>query len=143
MNQVRVFADVHERPSGIPRKLAAFGLLVEVLPLEVGDYLVGRIVERKRVLDLHVALRNGRPWPQLHALRRGCAFPYLLVEGTDLDRGPLYRDSARGACLAAIDLGIPVLRSAHQHESALWLRRLASLENALSFSRREKPGLST
>ncbi len=82
-------------------------------------------MERKRVLDLHAAVTKGRLWPQLAKLRGACAFPYLLVEGTDIDRGPLAPNAIRGACLAAIDQGIALLRSETQRDSALWLHRLA------------------
>ena len=64
-------------------------------------------------------------WPQLGRLRAACAFPYLLVEGTDIDRGPLHHNAVRGACLAVIDQGIALLRSGYQRDSALWIHRLA------------------
>lgn len=71
-------------------------------PIRNGDYAVGAdtLVERKRVLDLHSAVPKGRLWPQLAKLRSGCAFPYLLVEGTDIDRGPLSAGRERVRALA-------------------------------------------
>jgi ERCC4-type nuclease len=77
------------------------------------------------VLDLHAAVLKGRLWPQLGELRAACAFPYLLIEGTDIDRGPLHHNAVRGACLAVIDQGIALLRSGYQRDSALWIYRLA------------------
>jgi ERCC4-type nuclease len=77
------------------------------------------------VLDLHAAVLKGRLWPQLGKLRAACSFPYLLVEGTDIDRGPLHYNAVRGACLAAIDQGIALLRTGYQRDSALWIHRLA------------------
>jgi Fanconi anemia group M protein len=127
MAAVRVLVDVQERRSGIPDLLAELGAEVEVLALPAGDYMLGddTIVERKRVLDLHTAVGKGRLWPQLTKLRAACAFPYLLVEGTHLDRGGLHPNAVRGVCLAAIDMGIALLRSDHQRDSARWLHRLA------------------
>jgi DNA excision repair protein ERCC-4 len=124
---VRIVADVHEQQSGIPARLVELGATIEITSLPGGDYAVGAdtVVERKRVLDLHAAIVNGRLWPQLARLRGSCAFPYLLVEGTNLDRGPLSPNSVRGACLAAMDQGIALIRSDHQQDSALWLHRLA------------------
>jgi ERCC4-type nuclease len=125
---VRIVVDVHERRSGIPEVLAGeLGVEVDVAALPAGDYAVGAdtLVERKRVLDLHTAVTKGRLWPQLAKLRAAAAFPYLLVEGTDIDRGPLSPAAIRGVCLAAIDLGIAVLRSGQPRDSALWLHRLA------------------
>jgi ERCC4-type nuclease len=100
-----------------------------VLALSAGDYAVGddTLVERKAVLDLHSAVRRGYLWAQLAKLRAGCAFPYLLVEGRDIDGGGrgLHPNAIRGACLAVIDQGVALLRSVDQADSALWLHRLA------------------
>ena len=124
---VRIIVDVHERQSGIADTLRELGAQVEIASLPAGDYAIGAdtLVERKRVLDLHAAVLKGRLWPQLGKLRAACAFPYLLIEGTDIDRGPLHHNAVRGACLAVIDQGIALLRSGYQRDSALWIHRLA------------------
>ena len=120
---MKIIVDTHERQSGIAETLAELGAEIEVAALPAGDYAVGvdTLVERKRVLDLHAAVVKGRLWPQLGKLRGACAFPYLLVEGTDLDRGPLHHNAIRGVCLAVIDQGIALLRSGYQRDSALWI----------------------
>ena len=124
---VKIIVDVHERQSRIAETLAELGAEIEIASLPAGDYAVGAdtLVERKRVLDLHAAVLKGRLWPQLGKLRGACAFPYLLVEGTDIDRGQLHHNAVRGACLAVIDQGIALLRSGNQRDSALWIHRLA------------------
>jgi hypothetical protein len=118
---VKIIVDVHERQSGIAGTLVELGAAIEIAPLPAGDYAVGAntLVERKRVLDLHAAVLKGRFWPQLGKLRAACAFPYLLVEGSDLDRGPLHHNAVRGVCLAVIDQGIALLRSGYQRDSPL------------------------
>ena len=123
----KIIIDVHERQSGIPDTLAELGAEIEIASLPAGDYAVGAdtLVERKRVLDLHAAVLKGRLWPQLGKLRAACVFPYLLVEGSDLDRGPLHHNAVRGVCLAVIDQWIALLRSGYQRDSALWIHRLA------------------
>lgn len=123
----KIVVDVHERQSGIAETLAELGAEIEIAALPACDYAVGAetLVERKRVLDLHAAVLKGRLWPQLGKLRAACAFPYLLVEGSDLDRGPLHHNAVRGVCLAVIDQGIALLRSGYQRDSALWIHRLA------------------
>lgn len=123
----RIIVDVHERRSGIGETLIELGAEVDVAPLPAGDYAVGAetLVERKRVLDLHAAIMKGRFWAQLGKLRGACSFPYLLIEGSDIDRGPLHANAIRGACLAVIDQGVALLRSGYQRDSALWLHRLA------------------
>jgi len=125
--RIRVVADVHERASGIPAYLDALGLEVEIAALPAGDYALGAdtLVERKAVSDLHGSILRSRLWPQLNKLRAACAFPYLLVEGSDLDCGPLHPNSVRGACLAAIDKGVALLRTTGPEDSARWLHRLA------------------
>jgi len=124
---IRIIVDSHEAASGIADFLRGFGAQVEVAGLPAGDYAVSQdtLVERKRVRDLHAAIIKGRFWPQIGKLRAATAFPYLLVEGTDLDRGPLHPHAVRGVCLACIDLGVALLRSDTQRDSALWLHRLA------------------
>jgi ERCC4-type nuclease len=124
---VRVIVDVHERASGIGESLEALGAEVEVAALPAGDYAVGLgvLVERKTVADMHGAIVKGRLWPQLAKLRSESVVPYLLIEGRDLDRGPLHPNAIRGACLAAIDQGLALLRSADRADSARWLHRLA------------------
>jgi ERCC4-type nuclease len=125
--QVRIVVDVHEGTSGIAELIRQLGAEVEIASLRAGDYLVGEntLVERKRVRDLHAAIVKGRLWPQLAKLGGACDFPFLLVEGTDIDRGPLHPNAVRGACLAVVDLGIALLRTETQRDSALWLHRLA------------------
>jgi Fanconi anemia group M protein len=124
---VRIVVDVHETKSGIAEMLAELGASVERAALPAGDYAVGAdtLIERKRVLDLHGAVLKGRLWPQLAKLRAASAFPYLLVEGTNVDRGPLHPNAVRGICLAVIDQGIALLQSDHQRDSARWIHRLA------------------
>lgn len=152
MPRVEVVVDLHERASGVPDALQELGVLVELAPLPAGDYVVGAetIAERKSVLDLHGAILKGRFWPQLGALRAGCRYPYLLVEGRDVDRGPLHPNAVRGACLAAMEQGIRLLRTDDRADSARWLHRLAvrsqRVENALdrpAYAQRPKasPGI--
>lgn len=126
---VRIVVDVQEQRSGIPGLLRGLGAEVEVISLTAGDYVLGAdtLVERKEVLDLHSAVRRGHLWAQLAKLRAGCSFPYLLVEGRDLDGGRrgLHPNAIRGACLAVIDQGVALLRSDGRADSARWLHRLA------------------
>ena len=128
-DRVKILVDVHERRSGIPGLLEQLGAEVELLSLAAGDYALGddTLVERKAVLDLHSAVRRGHLWGQLAKLKAGCAFPYLLVEGHNLDGGGrgLHPNAIRGACLAVIDQGVALLRSDNQADSARWLHRLA------------------
>jgi ERCC4-type nuclease len=55
---VCIIADVHEAESGIPAFLQELGAEVKIAALAAGDYALGAdtLVERKRVLDLHVSV---------------------------------------------------------------------------------------
>jgi ERCC4-type nuclease len=97
---VRIVVDVHEARRGIAEMLAELGASVEHAALPAGDYAVGAdtLIERKSVSDLHGAVVKGRLWPQLAKLRAASAFPYLLLEGGNIDRSPLH--PTRSAALA-------------------------------------------
>src|SRR5436190_23990646 len=83
--------------------------MTEIRSLPLADYEAGlALVERKSVFDLHAAIIEGRFWPQIGRLSRTARRPYLLVEGVDLDAGPLKPASARGAVLAVGELGIGI-----------------------------------
>jgi DNA excision repair protein ERCC-4 len=135
---ISIIADIHERRSGVPRLLAETGVAVDVRLLEAGDYLLGGrgVVERKTVRGLHAAIISGRFWPQVRRLRTEARFPYVLVEGSDLDDGPLAPAAVRGACIALMDLGVAVIRTADVADSALWLQRLAQRRNETRVSNR-------
>ena len=122
----QVLVDVHEGVRGVVHELQALGCDVIRVPLPVGDYVVARgvVVERKTVRDLHLSVVNGRFWRQVGRLRTA-ARPYLLIEGIDLDAGPLAPTGVRGVCLAVAEQGLPILRSVDAADSALWLARLA------------------
>jgi ERCC4-type nuclease len=109
------------------RALADRGVHVELGRLPAGDYDLGggRLVERKTVPDLHLSLQRGRLWRQIGELREQAVRPYLLIEGTRLDDRTSHPDAIRGACLAVIGLGIPLLRTADAADSARWLHLLA------------------
>jgi ERCC4-type nuclease len=121
-----VLVDSHE-PACVVSTLEALGADVVVLSLPAGDYEVGEaaLVERKTVRDLHDSLVKGRFWRQIGLLRAGSASPYLFVEGRDLDSGPLSKAAVRGVCVAAIDLGVRLIRTDDEVDSADWLLRLA------------------
>jgi ERCC4-type nuclease len=123
----QVVADVHERRSGIPRALENLGVDVTIAPLRAGDYAIGSdvVVERKSVIDLHGSIERGRFWPQIGKLKYASAFPFMLIEGEDIDEGPLSSGAIRGACIAVIHRGIRLVRTTDQNDSALWLERIA------------------
>jgi ERCC4-type nuclease len=139
--------DVYERRSHMDAELRAVGMAVDVRPLPVADYQVGAIlVERKRVKDLHLSIIGRRFWQQVARLRDASTFPYLIVEGDDIDAGALSERSVRGALLAVDELGVGVIRTTSAADSALWLAVLAarsSRQNAPHRRNRRSPPRST
>jgi DNA excision repair protein ERCC-4 len=111
---MRIVADVHERESGVPRLLSDARVNVEIKSLPSGDDVVGdgAIVERKTVRGMHAAIIAGTFWPQIGKLRQAARLSYLLIEGNDLDNGPLTPQAIRGACLAVAELGAPAAEAA-------------------------------
>jgi fanconi anemia group M protein len=136
----RIVVDSWEQHSGIPHALADLGVEVVIEHLPAGDYDLGGgvLVERKTVVDLHLSLRHGRLWRQLEDLRRLARRPHLLIEGPSLDINSISPRAVRGVFLAVIGLGIPVLRSEHPADSALWLACLASRARGVRL-RRDRP----
>jgi ERCC4-type nuclease len=124
---------------------------VSVISLTAGDYQIdsSTLVERKRVADLHDSLIRGRFWRQLGNLKASAAAGFLLVEGMDLDDGPLHPNSVRGALLAVVEQGIAILRSRDRNDSARWPYRLAArsirtkplARNPVYAQRPTRPGL--
>jgi ERCC4-type nuclease len=125
--RVRVVVDVYEREGRVREGLRQLGVDTVVRRLAVADYEAGgALVERKSVRDLHDSIISGRFWLQVRRLRRVASRPYVLVEGTDLDAGPLRPESVRGALIALAELAIPLIRTSDPADSALWLNLLAA-----------------
>ena len=129
VDRVTISVDVRERRSALPSHLSELGLVVRLVTLQVGDYVVGdRVLERKTVADLHRSLTGGRLWRQVAALRQDPRSAYLIVEGPDLDAGPIPARAVRGALLKVLDNGIRVLRAKTSEDSAVWIDVLAQQE---------------
>src|SRR4051794_17784708 len=124
---VRIVVDDREPWEALPASLEALGVTVELERLEAGDYVVGpdTLVERKTVQGLHRSIESRRLWRQLAELRAACSWPFLLIEGDDIDNGLLGTAAIRGACLSIIEHGVPLLRAMDACDSAMWLHRLA------------------
>jgi ERCC4-type nuclease len=89
--KIEIAVDTRESRSGIPGILTRLGISVELEALPVGDYTIGAsVVERKRVDDLHSSVVSGKFWAQVGAIRESTLYPFLLVEGDDLDAGPVW-----------------------------------------------------
>jgi ERCC4-type nuclease len=138
MATVTITVDVRERRSGMPALLSELGAEVVLVTLAVGDYAFGdRVVERKSVTDLLASLKGDRLWGQVGALRRDPRRAYLMVEGAELDAGPVPPRALRGAILKVLDNGIRVLRTSSRWDSAIRLDLLARQEERRLERRRQ------
>jgi ERCC4-type nuclease len=125
--QLHVVVDVYERESRVRDALRQLGVQTTIRKLPVGDYEAGgALVERKSVRDLHLSIIQRRLWIQIGRLRRTELHPYVLVEGDDLDAGPLRPNAIRGALIAVAELGLPVIRSTGPEDTATWLKLLVT-----------------
>jgi hypothetical protein len=138
-HDVIVLVDSQEPPA-VASALEELGAGVVVLRLPVGDHEIAEhvLVERKAVNDLHDSVVRGRFWRQVGLLRAGCASPYLLIEGRSLDAGPLTKAAVRGICVAAIDLGVRLIRTEDTVDSAQWLVRARCSPPAAAPTRRAR-----
>jgi ERCC4-type nuclease len=116
---IHIRIDTQEQRFGIPDLLAAKPqVLLEVTPLQMGDYDVGgdpcRIFERKTATDFLSSLAQGRLFEQLNALLESRFVPILLLEGDPLrvSHSQMRAESIRGALMYinAI-LHVPILPS--------------------------------
>jgi Fanconi anemia group M protein len=122
-----ILVDHRERAGSLIETLGRQGARVETAVLQVGDYVVGdRVgIERKAVADLHRSIRDRRLWTQVAALRADLRRAYLVVEGRSIDAGCISRAGIRASLLAVSELGVVVVLSADQVDSALWIWRIA------------------
>ncbi|MCW2965943.1 MAG: Hef nuclease [Actinomycetia bacterium] len=108
--------------------LKAMGAQVEWRSLTLGDYVVGpeTVIERKTVAGLHITIRQGRFWHQMAKIRAAGRWPYLVIEGQSIFRGPMRANAVRGLCLAVSDLGVAIIRTESPSDTSAWLLALAS-----------------
>ena len=136
-----VVVDERERVSGLPDRLTAHGLRVEVRRLDVGDVVIGdRIhVERKTVLDLLASMREGRLFDQAFRLG-GCARPLVIIEGDPYEL--VHHDLAsqvRGVILSLlVGYRVPVAQTGSIDETAACLVHLALQEQRRQRRRRRR-----
>lgn len=82
-NLVKVYVDLREKASHVPKYLTEMGVSVIYKQLEVGDYMVTEdtVIERKRVDDLAHSVFEGRFFDQVRRLKASGLRTFILVEG--------------------------------------------------------------
>lgn len=122
-----VLYDHRELRSTIPGLLALAGVPLEKRQLLVGDYILSErlIVERKSANDLVASIKDRRLWEQAERLKRAYPLVVLIIEGAD-KRFP--EESWKGAVASVLTMGVSVLQTANDLETAEWIARLARRE---------------
>jgi DNA excision repair protein ERCC-4 len=124
VKMIHVIVDDREVHSDVVRALRQIkDLEIEVKRLALGDYWIdGKLlVERKTFGDLAGSIKDGRFFKQAIRLASSTVRGAVILEGTadDLLRNRMRREAIQGALITlTILLGIPVLRSKDQFESA-------------------------
>lgn len=130
--RLKIIADHREMPSGVIDELMQLGAGVEACQLNVGDFILSdRVgVERKSVEDFLQSIVDKRLMDQAKALRETFERPVLILEGDNLySRRDIHPNAVRGALAAlAVDMGIPILPTRNERETALILFAIARRE---------------
>ena len=127
----KIYVDPRER--GMARLLEARGLEITLRNLEVGDYVVSdRVaIERKTAQDFVASIIDPERnlFRQLKDLSRSYERPVLILEGRDLYSRQVSANSIQGAlATVAVDLGVPIIPTEDQEDTASVISMLASRE---------------
>jgi Fanconi anemia group M protein len=108
------------------------GVEVEVCQLKVGDFILSNRVgvERKSTGDFLQSIVDKRLMSQAKILRETFERPVLILEGGNLySRRAIHPNAVRGSLAAlAVDMGIPILPTRDEKETALILFAIARRE---------------
>jgi Fanconi anemia group M protein len=130
--RVRIIADHREEASGVIEELRGLGVNLEVCQLKVGDFILSdRVgVERKSVDDFLQSIVDKRLMPQAQMLRETFERPVLIIEGKGLyNRRAIHPNAISGTLAAlAVDVGIPIIPTVDEKETALILVAIARRE---------------
>lgn len=130
VERIRIYADVREEASGIPRMLESMGVIVFREQLPLGDYILpGEIVvERKSVTDYANSLFDGRLFDQVSRMAESYDEVILVIEGSmwELRR---YHDKLKQlyAALSTLiaEYDVKLVNTGGPSETALLLESLA------------------
>ncbi len=133
--KLKIIADHREEASGVIDELREFGVDLEVCQLKVGDFILSdRVgVERKSVGDFLQSIVDKRLMTQAKLLCETFERPVLIIEGKSLySRRAIHPNAIRGTLAAlAVDIGIPMIPTVDEKETALVLFAIARREQTL------------
>ncbi len=133
--KLKIIADHREEASGVIDALRELGVELEVRQLKVGDFILSdRVgVERKSVGDFLQSIVDKRLMSQAALLCETFECPVLIIEGKSLyHRRAIHPNAIRGTLAAlAVDIGIPMIPTVDEEETAQVLFAIARREQAL------------
>lgn len=124
MNHAQVIVDSRESRSKVP-KILEKNLNVSYKTLLEGDYQVSDsiIFERKSYSDFCHSIKDGRLFKQAKRLKENFDKPIIILEGGPTyggkqQKGYLPRDVVLGASLSVIDIGVSIVPTLSQADTA-------------------------
>ncbi len=130
--KLKVIADHREEASGVINELKELGAELEICQLKVGDFILSdRVgVERKSVGDFLQSIVDKRLMEQAKLMCETFERPVLIIEGKSLySRRAIHPNAIRGTLAAlAVDIGIPMIPTVDEKETALILFAIARRE---------------
>jgi Fanconi anemia group M protein len=130
-----IIIDDRETHSKVVEHLARMQAHLNLERLEVGDYIIGRLlIERKTTKDFVNSLVDRNLMTQLRRLSEQAYKPLLIIEGTGLyTMRDIHPNAIRGALAAiAVDIGISILYTDNAEGTAEMLHVLARREESES-----------
>jgi len=127
---VKIYVDLREKASHVPKYLAEMGVSVIYKQLEIGDYMVtdDTVIERKRIDDLAHSVFEGRFFDQVRRLKASKLKALILVEGdlTYLRRITSKYKAVEAALITAVIYNnIPIIYTRNSKHTAETIKLIA------------------
>ncbi len=136
-DRIIVFADTREQTSEVIGIIRAYGAIVNVKNLEVGDFICSdRVaIERKTTGDFIQSVIDGRLFEQLSAMSKSFECPVLIVEGDDIfesmerDGRRIHPNAIRGVLASIVcDYKVPIVWTRNHAETGAQIFWIAKRE---------------
>lgn len=130
--KIKMIVDSRELPTAVARELARLNVVISGESLEIGDYIASEdvAVERKEANDFIESMIDGRLFSQLIELKSTYRRPALIIEGEQIIGLRAVNPASIYGALAsiAIRIGVPIIWTRNEEETANVLYRIAYLE---------------
>jgi len=127
-----IVADSREVGSGIPAALRAKGVAVNILQLQIADYILSPnlAIERKTTADFIQSIIDKRLFSQVDAMRRNFDLPVFILEKCEKPLRAVQSNALRGALVyTSVRNRIPILYTKDKSDTVEMLCYMAKMEN--------------